>query len=333
MKPHLAILIALSFLSACAGQSENRTPVPVVKHHNKLDDVATVQDIQNILVGIDSDLVEFRVDDSLNYRSQFNEGINKKDHDRALELGVQPWVKADFDGNGYTDLLVIGKYYDHAVLVILDSGENRFYENFITRSSFQGSTFPVVDSRNGKAVILNYLPDYYMEENKMKNKIKADTLVFEFGDFVEYHAAPAQHHIEKIEYSTGYCYGTCPVFSFKIDSDRRAKFTAEHYNEPDGEYSGNVDSVHYRELTGLLNYIDFPKLDSSYAVNWTDDQDCTLLVTYDGGKVKKIEDYGLLGTFGLERAYDMLFDLRKNQKWFDKKGKLRVQEKHNRQRF
>ena len=38
-------------------------------------------------------------------------------------------------------------------------------------------------------------------------------------------------------------------------------------------------------------------------------------VTYDNGKVKSIRDYGLLGTYGLDRVYQLLFELRENQKW------------------
>ncbi len=52
-----------------------------------------------------------------------------------------------------------------------------------------------------------------------------------------------------------------------------------------------------------------------YAVNWTDDQASILEITFDNGKVKKIYDYGLIGTFGLDRVYQLLFKLRENQKW------------------
>jgi len=65
----------------------------------------------------------------------------------------------------------------------------------------------------------------------------------------------------------------------------------------------------------LLNYIDFETLQDNYAVNWTDDQTAKLKVTYDNGKVKSIRDYGLLGTYGLDRVYQLLFELRENQKW------------------
>ena len=52
-----------------------------------------------------------------------------------------------------------------------------------------------------------------------------------------------------------------------------------------------------------------------YYVDWTDDQDCTLKVVYDNNKVKEVRDYGLIGTFGLKKLYQQLFELRFNQDW------------------
>jgi len=68
-------------------------------------------------------------------------------------------------------------------------------------------------------------------------------------------------------------------------------------------------------LTELINYIDFANLEKDYAVNWTDDQSCTLKIVYDGNKIKEIRDYGLIGTFGLKKLYEQLFELRFNQNW------------------
>ena len=65
----------------------------------------------------------------------------------------------------------------------------------------------------------------------------------------------------------------------------------------------------------MLNYIYFETLQDNFAVTWTDDQTATLKITYDSGKVKSISDYGLIGTYGLDRVYQLLYELRENQKW------------------
>jgi hypothetical protein len=87
------------------------------------------------------------------------------------------------------------------------------------------------------------------------------------------------------------------------------------FNKKKGKFKGKILQANYDELIGLLNYLDFPSLKDSYAVNWTDDQTSVLKITYNNGKVKEIKDYGLIGTLGLSRVYSILFDLRENQQW------------------
>lgn len=116
------------------------------------------------------------------------------------------------------------------------------------------------------------------------------------------------------------CFGTCPVFGITIYPDRNATWNAEMYNKIknrniSGTFSAKITEDKYNDIVHLLNYMDFENLRNSYSVNWTDDQSCTLKITYDNGKVKSISDYGLTGTFGLNRVYQLLFALRENQNW------------------
>ena len=80
-----------------------------------------------------------------------------------------------------------------------------------------------------------------------------------------------------------------------------------------GEYKAEIDNKSYSDIINLLNYIDFQNLNDEYAVNWTDDQTSYITITYDQGKIKTIRDYGLIGTHGLDKLYDLLFKLRFNQ--------------------
>lgn|SRR5690606_11053736 len=133
-------------------------------------------------------------------------------------------------------------------------------------------------------------------------------------------SSTANHKIEKIEYSTTMCFGTCPVFSLTINSDKNAEWNAEKYNkinnkEVNGKFHSKITKKQYNKLIGLLNSIDLEKLKDEYEVNWTDLQSSTLKITYDNGKVKSIHDYGMRGTDDLKRIYQLLFELRENQKW------------------
>ena len=89
-------------------------------------------------------------------------------------------------------------------------------------------------------------------------------------------------------------------------------------NEVSGNFNSKITKDKYNDIVNLLNYIDFESLKDNYSVSWTDDQTATITITYDNGKVKSISDYGLIGTFGLDRVYQLLFELRDNQKWTKK---------------
>lgn len=61
--------------------------------------------------------------------------------------------------------------------------------------------------------------------------------------------------------------------------------------------------------------MDFPNLENTYALNRSHTTDCVLKITYGDGKTKEIKDYGMLGTYGLMKVYEIIFDLRFNQEW------------------
>lgn len=269
------------------------------KPQNKIDGVKTAADIERLLDSIDKKYFEaFQVKDAL----KFQEPECRKLVD---DLQIKPWTKADFDNNGYTDLLFIGNNYRHSVIVLMSEGGNKFIVRTLTKKIFQECAFPLVESRGGEKII-----KYYSEREANK------TLIYKYGDFVELNESPKKYKIEKIEYETSGCFGACPIFKLAVSSaDRAASYEAIRFNPEEGKFKGTIRQADFEELANLLNYIDFPNLKDNYSVGWTDDQTGISTVTYDGGKVKKIVDYGKLGTFGLSRAHEILFNLRGSAKW------------------
>ncbi|NME70227.1 DUF6438 domain-containing protein [Flammeovirga aprica] len=295
----------MTLFQPCKGQTNNS----VSQKTNFIDSIQNAQQLTELISKIDDRYKEFEVNDKLEFS-------DKKCQNLSDSLKVQSWKKVDFDNNGLTDIMVIGNWYDYSVICILDKG-GKYEIKPITRRVFQDCTFPVVD--NGK-VKYYYWSDIEQGKWNEPRELKQITLVYKFGDFIEENQTPANHKIEKIEYSTTSCYGSCPVFRITINSDKSAIWKAEMYNEINNkEVKGSFNSVlkedKYNDIVNLLNYIDFENLQDNYAVNWTDDQTSTLEITYDNGKVKSIRDYGLIGTFGLDRVYQLLFELRESQKW------------------
>jgi hypothetical protein len=123
------------------------------------------------------------------------------------------------------------------------------------------------------------------------------------------------HQIEKIEFSTNRCFGKCPIFSLVVNEDRSATFNAIQHNDKSGKFKGQLGALEFSLLLKLLENADFTNLKERYSVLRTDHQTGFLTITYDNGKVKKVQDYGLSGTDELVKLYNFLFTLRKTQVW------------------
>lgn len=298
-----AVFISIVFFASfvfCRAQVLQKNN-SAIKVHNKIDDIKSAAEIERLIDSIDKKRFElFTVNELLKFEKQYCEEL-------ANTVQAKAWTKADFDNNGYTDLLVIRKNQNHSVVVILDTGKNNFVVKSLTPELFQDCTFPVVQYKEEQPVIAYY---------SMGMPPLAKTLIYRFGDFIELNNSPKIYKIEKIEYRTSGCFGVCPSFGLTINLNRNAIYKPIYFNKKKkGTFKGKIENSRLNELINLLNYIDFPSLKDDYYVTWTDDQTSFLTVTYDGGKVKNIKDYGLIGTFGLKRAYEILFDFRENQTW------------------
>lgn len=337
MKIVKLVFLLLIFVS-CKKETENEKPknVPFVKVKTvitEIDKLVSTKEIENFIQKKDTNYKKFVLRNIQDFKRDNLDSINK-----ILAQKVkanQSFIKADFDNNGYTDLLAIGD--NRQIISLGENGEEISHDfttivlmNFnneykiidINKSRFY-PIVPKVEYTNNEAFLVVYSSTRLLTDLK-KFKESKTKLTFKFGNFIEYNADPKKHSIEKIEYSTNGCFGTCPVFKLEINKNHTAKFVAQHYNfdedmdhytdKDEGKFKTTISEKEFNELIEILNYIDFSNL-KNYSVTWTDDQTSTLKITYDNGKVKTIYDYGLVGTYGLKRTYEMLFDLRKNQNW------------------
>jgi hypothetical protein len=232
----------------------------------------------------------------------------------ADSLGVKLWQKADFDNNGKSDMLAyISTGGQNYLIAVVDEGVS-FSAHFISKWPFAEIYFPIVKKADKGTFLILYKTCAFCHGTN-ENSVTADTLIYKFGNFIERTTTPPDYKIEKIEFSTGACEGTCPVYTITIQPSHKAYYNAISYNDTTGQFSGIIDTLHYNKLVRILNYLDFAKLRDNYTVLWKDAPQCTLLITYDGDKTKKIQDYGEVGTQGLSVIYNMLSDLRKNQVW------------------
>lgn len=297
--------ISFTLIQSCSGPSHKTT----VQNENDIDKIENSTQITDLIEKVDSRYEGVTFGESLNY------GVRRCQH-IADSLKVKPWTKVDFNTDGRTDLLVIGSGTNHPVLCIL--AEEEGYKIIpIKHNGSQVCTFPIVENNKIK---------YYFERTVSMGKenntptLEEVTLAFNTGTFVEENTNPTKNNIEKIEFSTSGCFGTCPIFDLTINADRTIQWDAKRFNkignkEVKGDFNTTITKDKYTEIIDLLNYIDFVNLKDDYSVNWTDDQTVTLQVTYNKGKIKTIKDYGMIGTRGLKKLYQLLYELRENQEW------------------
>lgn len=283
-----------------------------------IDKLETKEDVELFIHSLDKTYEKFE----LKSIAEFNGNYIDVDFCRRISDSLEitdSFYKSDFDKNGLTDLLLIGDYYDFNILVVMNYGKDSLKVNRLTRRISRDCVFPKIVNDTIIDLYYRTQPNW---NSKEKFGVEKKSLTFKFGDFIELNENPTKNNIEKIEFKTSVCFGSCPSFQMIINQDITAVFIAEIYNretrkseEIIGKFKTVLKEKSYTEIIDLLNYINFPELKESYSVNWTDDQTSNLKITYDNGKVKEISDYGLIGTYGLDRLYELFFELRFNQNW------------------
>jgi len=269
---------------------------------NRIDNLKTDQDVIEFLKSTNPDFsspnynkIDLRSSEII--RQDLNcDGI-------ADKWQVKNWEKADFNQDGLTDLVVILYWYDYGVYVVMDNGHNNFKLHTLSYNIYEKCELAKAINSKGQPLLL------------FSEKKKIDTLVYKYYDFVELNRHPSEYEIDSIEFRTGPCYGSCPVFSIKIGKDRKAVYEAGIYNPKQGKFSSELEFDKSEALFDLIKYLNIKKLNDTYNVSWTEDQTCWLTVKFSDGSVKTIRDYGLKGTFGLRMVYSIFLDLRVSQQW------------------
>jgi hypothetical protein len=232
-------------------------------------------------------------------------------------LEMKNWEKIDITNDGLTDLILTAYWgttlYSYA---IVDKGNNGFKIYMLSKNVFDNCELFKPIKKNG----LNYLKKYIKKQEEIglmeyEKLIIKDTLVFKFQEFIELNKNPTNYKIKEIEFQTSGCYGTCPIFNLKINHKGNAKFNGQAYIKHKGKSERKIPIKLFSQIQELLEFIEVKKLKDNYSVTWTDDQTSTLTIRFNDNSVKKIRDYGMIGTFGLMAAYSKLIEIGKETEW------------------
>ena len=251
-----------------------------------------------------------------------------QDSVRRRQFGTPSWEKADFDGNGMTDLLING--YVPSVnessitscLVLLNFGRDsiRVIQLFNASWQFLVAKKILIDGHNDIAIL--YRPQSRVPvAGKDFSSNGNDTLTYRFGHFIERTRPSPPLPIREIRYCDWGALSPDPGYGFTIHGDsirylRPPSVDWDFHPTDSGEISlARLDAATARQLYSLLNYLDIPSLQEKYSVPWTDTGVSTLKIDYQNGTSVRIDDYGSLGTFGLLALYQFLRALIDSQHW------------------
>ena len=302
---------------------------------SKVDSLITSLQVEDYIHSIDTNYKHFKLQAIDQLKSSFPDNEDSISRELAKKYKIdKTFYKADFDNNGYTDLLVIGdhKYCEekdvtchYATFVVMNFGKDSIkISDLVIKMDSKPVPQIIKDSIGQPTIVVNY-GDRIFEKTGIKHATVAKQLTYKFSSFIEYNSKPVDNNIDKIQFAMSGCYGTCPVFQLAINKDNSAILIAQYYNfskdrnvtygQEEGVFKTQLSKADASKIINLLNYIDFKNLNEGYSVMWTDDQTADLKITYANGKVKTVSDYGTSGTYGLKTLYDIFMELRFNQKW------------------
>jgi hypothetical protein len=220
------------------------------------------------------------------------------------------FIKLDINNDGLTDILINGIY----LYAIIDKGGRKnFEENYIGGRHFNCQLLSIDTTKEIPTLVVQKDNDYDNETDK-DIIFKPDTLINLYGGFIEYNSSPKQIDFKEIKIMSSSCFGTCPIFELTINNDKQAIYNAKEYNKLTGIYKSSIEEKLFNDILGLLTYINIDSLKNNYKIGWTDNPSIDIEIKYNG-LTKNIHDYGLEGTFGLKRLYDVLYRLRATVDW------------------
>ncbi|WP_299254459.1 DUF6438 domain-containing protein [uncultured Lacinutrix sp.] len=304
----------------------------------KIDSLNSKEDVEKFVRELEYPLLKIRNNqDSIIYRRVLGKFELKKiiEFDRdsittiiADSLGItNSFYKADIDNNGYNDLVIIGD--DYSVYSLMNFGNDSINPINLIFSRKHNSIVPrIINKKEGALLEIHEPRKYHWKEKRKVSENKKYSLTYLFDNFIEFNNNVKKYDIEKIEYSALGCEGECPIYDLSIDKNKIGKLDAKHYNSTDpnlfemeisnelkGQFESVISETEFNKLINLLNYLDFPNLNDEYPSETLHTPFCSLKITYNNGKVKTINDSGMIGSYGLKRMYELLSDLRFNQEW------------------
>ena len=93
-----------------------------------------------------------------------------------------------------------------------------------------------------------------------------------------------QLNFEKIGFYSSVCFGRCPQMYLEIDNNRNLCFYGVEYTSKKGGFRAKISIKEYQTIVRKIQQIKLDALKKSYYAEWTDDQECGVIIQTKSGK-------------------------------------------------
>lgn len=239
---------------------------------------------------------------------------------RALYKALNPsgFEKMDFDKNGYMDLLVFAypEWEEQPnPYLILSYGKGNYEKVLLPSKGLEISNcmYPLVQLINTRTVLLKY--NFCKVKGGKIQTNQIDTLVRELNFWREI-GEKSNHKIDSISFEisslhTGNFDSDCFATKITIDAQLNVTYEKEMIGNRIISSTCKISKDDFLTIEMYLNSINFNKLNDNYSYPISHAEYAMLNVSFDGNQEKKINDYGMWGTYGLVSFYSLLEQIKK----------------------
>lgn len=239
---------------------------------------------------------------------------------------TKPWFIVDFDNNGLLDLCFSGEIDSrkNRMITIVMSFQNNKFKKFNFETINGECNFQFIENGTTPLLIYNHskIGRLAYPSSKIGTFPKKDTLIFKYGDFINYAQNSYNNSIEKLIFVGNYFMEQSGIsmseVTFQADGTVLLKNTINNFGNNTFHIENSVGKIDKKELEELFNLITYNGIETyenKYDSFTTHASTATLKIQYDGQEHKEIIDVGMRGTATLSRIYQKIIELSQKIKW------------------
>ena len=211
------------------------------------------------------------------------------------------WIKQDFNGDGKNDLIFCGRIYHSQMAVLAFMSFEDDSISCTELGTILSTKFPsTISEKVVDGIEMLELGQFYKKNmiSEFESAYEKDLLIYKYGGFIEYNP----NKIKKIEFDS-IVYKISSPWGFGFSSPRLWLYKDGTFKVFRKNSQQKIDLNAVQEINDLLSYIHLKRSKSKYYLLNVSDLSTAYMEVYYRGRVKKIEDYGMSGTYGLVLLY------------------------------